>query len=166
MSIPKRMESLDQGASIRMGKRLERDCNSFLENLKQNGGLYYISSQSPFGFVLFELLLILPFKQNNPISDNVYITLIRFTLCYVLYKLIDDIYRPRLVQSDISRSGPIILPIIQFPLYTYSIIMIPGSAILVILFIIICKITRDKRREHDSNEKMPNVMEPFSDTNV
>jgi hypothetical protein len=138
---PARLSGLDNGASMRAGKELERDCFSFRMAMRQNLGLWYLSSDSPAGFILFQLLVAIPFAQNSAVGYNPYWAVARLAASFVLYKLIDAVFRPRMPGGEPQVSAPTIVTLAQFPLYTHQYVMVAGSFVLAIVFSFVCYTT-------------------------
>ena len=160
---PARMREVDNGTAARMGKELQHDCFSFRLNMRQNLGVRFFSCDSRAGFVLYQMLLLIPFVQNSAIVYNPYWSVGRLTASYVLYKVIDSIFRPRVPGSVPQVSASVITTLAQYPLYTHPYIMLPVSVALVLVFSCICHSTYQARQQHSASDSTAHSLQHFDE---
>jgi len=120
--LPYHLESIDQGATRRAVAEIQSDCTSIQGDCRSSLGLRWIRLDTSPGFVAYQLLLCLPFTQNNMIAFSVWWAVARLLCCSITYIVIDDIFRPRVAQ--VHRSGPIVLASIQYLLYVHPYVLV------------------------------------------
>lgn len=150
--IPRRLDSLTNGTSVQMGRHLERDCLSTVDDFRNNAGIRFLSCDSRIGFIVYELLLTLPLVDNNPVAYNPYWTAARITLSWALYKLVDDIYRPRMPNAVARPSAPTIVSVSQFVLYANPYLAVVLGTVLLVVLSCVCRRVRKKREDHAHTE--------------
>lgn len=158
---PARLSALDNGTTMRMGKELERDCFSFRFAMRQNMGVRFLSSDSRAGFILYQMLIAIPFVQNSAVGYNTYWSVARLAGSFVLYKIIDAVFRPRVPGSGPQVSAPTIVSLAQFPLYAHPYLMAPATFVLLLVFSCVCYSTHTERLQRAADDGADNTMAHF-----
>lgn len=161
-SLPQTVRHVADDTMGRLKAIFRPDCALLRSDLSENLGLRWFLPTTSFGFMLYRALTLIPFADNNPYSFNLYWTISRVVMFFVLYKLVDDIFRPYLV-VDTPRSGIIVLVVSEFPLYVHPYMAVGAFVVFgVALLYIRHHVRAEANKQAHADSSTVNTMNEFA----